>query len=191
MMKFSQVEVEHLFKAWIAISLAFAILLSNGDIFSSIFTTMLIVSGFTVGLGFLLHELGHKFMAQRYNCFAEFRAFNGMLILAIAMSFIGFVFAAPGAVMINGYINKEKNGKISVAGPAVNLMLGVIFLALILFGFVNLFTQYGLLINAWLAAFNMIPFMNLDGKKILNWSKPVYYSVLGSAAALLLASGFV
>lgn len=190
-MKFSNVEIEHLLKAWVAISLAFAILLSKGDVFSSTFTTMLLVSGFTVGLGFLLHELGHKFVAQRYKCFAEFRAFNGMLVLAVAMSFVGFIFAAPGAVMINGYVNKERNGKISVAGPAVNLGLGVIFLALMLAGFVNLFTQYGLMINAWLAAFNMIPFMNLDGKKILNWSKPVYFSVLGGAIALLLASGFV
>jgi len=187
-MKFSQIEIEHLLKAWVAISLAFAIILSKGDVFSSVFTTMLIVSGFTVGLGFLLHELGHKFVAQRYRCFAEFRAFNGMLILAVAMSFLGFVFAAPGAVMINGYVNKERNGKISVAGPAVNLGLALIFLALILTGFVNLFTQYGLLINAWLAAFNMIPFMNLDGKKILNWNKLVYYIVLTISVGLLIIS---
>jgi Zn-dependent protease len=191
-MKFSNIEIEHLLKAWIAISLAFAIILTPGrNVTNPVFTTMLLVSGFTVGLGFLLHELGHKFMAQKYHCFAEFRAFNAMLVLAIAMSFTGFIFAAPGAVMINGYVNKERNGKISVAGPAVNLILGVLFLILLLLGFVNIFTEYGLLINAWLAAFNMIPFMNLDGKKILNWSKPVYFSVLGGAVALLLASGFV
>ena len=190
-MKFSQVEIEHLLKAWVAISLAFAIILSNGDIFSSMFTGMLLVSGFTVGLGFLLHELAHKYVAQKYNCFAEFRSFNFMLVLAVAMSFLGFVFAAPGAVMINGYVNKERNGKISVAGPVMNIILGVLFLGLILSGFVNLFTSYGLLINGWLAAFNMIPFLNFDGKKILNWSKPVYFSVLCGALALVLAYSFV
>ncbi len=190
-MKFSDVEIEHLMKAWVAISLAFAILLSNGNVFSNEFGIMLLVSGFTVGLGFLLHELGHKYVAQKYHCYAEFRAFNGMLILAVAMSFLGFIFAAPGAVMINGYVNREKNGKISVAGPLVNLVLAAAFLGLTLIGFVNIFTQYGLLINAWLAAFNMIPFWNLDGKKILRWDKRVYFSVLFGAIALLLASGFI
>ena len=190
-MKFSQVEIEHLLKAWLAISLAFAILLSNGNVFSEGFGTMLLVSGFTVGLGFLLHELGHKYVAQKYHCFAEFRAFTPMLLLAIGMSFLGFIFAAPGAVMINGHVNREKNGKISVAGPLVNIILAVVFLGLTIIGFVNIFTQYGLLINAWLAAFNMIPFWNLDGKKILRWNKKVYFSVLFGAIALLLASGFV
>ena len=107
------------------------------------------------------------------------------------MSFLGFIFAAPGAVMINGHVNRERNGKISVAGPLVNIVLAVIFLGLTLIGFVNMFTQYGLLINAWLAAFNMIPFWNLDGKKILRWDKKVYFSVLFGAVALLLVSGFV
>jgi len=190
-MKFSQIEIEHLLKAWLAISLAFAIILSGGEIFSSVFTGMLLVSGFTVGLGFLLHELAHKYVAQKYHCFAEFRSFNFMLILAVAMSFLGFVFAAPGAVMINGYVNKERNGKISVAGPVMNVILGILFLGLILSGFVNIFTQYGLLINGWLAAFNMIPFLNFDGKKILNWNKLVYFSVLGLSLALLFAYGLL
>jgi Zn-dependent protease len=190
-MKFSETEIEHLMKAWLAITLAFAILLSNGNIFSSDFGIMLLVSGFTVGLGFLLHELGHKYVAQKYHCYAEFRAFNGMLVLAVAMSFLGFIFAAPGAVMINGHVNRERNGKISVAGPLVNVGLAVIFLGLTLIGFVNMFTQYGLLINAWLATFNMIPFWNLDGKKILRWNKKVYFSVLVGGIALLLSSGFI
>ena len=187
-MNFSDTEIEHLTKAWIAISLAFAILLSNGNIFSSDFGIMLLVSGFTVLLGFVLHELGHKYVAQRYNCFAEFRAFNGMLILAILMSFLGFIFAAPGAVMINGYVNREKNGKISAAGPIINLGLAVIFIGLILIGFVNMFTHYGLLINSWLATFNMIPFWNLDGKKILRWNKVVYFSMLGLGITFLILS---
>ena len=187
-MNFSDTEIEHLIKAWIAISLAFAILLSGRDIFSSDFGLMLLVSGFTVGLGFVLHELGHKYVAQRYNCLAEFRAFNGMLVLAILMSFLGFIFAAPGAVMINGYVNREKNGKISAAGPIVNLGLAVIFIGLILVGFVNMFTHYGLLINSWLATFNLIPFWNLDGKKILRWNKVVYFSMLGLRIVFLILS---
>ena len=191
MMRFSETEIEHLTKAWVAISLAFAILLSGGDILSSKFTTLLIVSGLTVGLGFLFHELGHKFVAQKYGCYAEFRASNGMLILAILMSFIGFIFAAPGAVMIAGRVTKERNGKISLAGPAVNLVLAIVFLGLILIGFFPEYTGYGLIINAWLAAFNMIPFGNFDGIKILRWSKPAYFVTLAVAVALLVVGNIV
>lgn len=188
-MKFSETEIEHLLKAWVAITLAFAILFSEGDVFSSTFTYYLLLSGFTVGIGFLLHEMGHKYMAQKYNCFAEFRAFNTMLVLAILMSFFGFIFAAPGAVMIQGYVNKERNGKISLAGPAVNIILGIIFLGLLLLGVYPEIMGLGLMINTLLAGFNMIPFLNFDGKKILAWNKTVYFVTLGFVVALMIARG--
>ncbi len=189
-MKFSQIELTDLLKSWIAISIAFAIILSE-DIFSASFSKSLLVAAFTVGVAFLLHEIGHKYMAQKYHYWAEFRAFNGMLILAIVMSFFGFIFAAPGAVMIQGYyITKEKNGKISAAGPIINLILGIIFIILLFLGINNLFTSYGALINAWIALFNMIPLANFDGKKILAWDKKVYFSMLILGFVLLFLSGF-
>lgn len=181
-MKFSNKEVRDLVKAWFAISLAFAIVLS-GDIFSNTFMFTFLLSGLTVGVGFLLHELAHKLVAQNYGCWAEFRAFNSMLIFAVAISFLGFVFAAPGAVMINGYVNLNKNGKISLAGPLTNLVLALLFLPAMLFpiSFVQQIGQYGFFINSWLALFNMIPIMGLDGSKILAWNKGIYFSVLAVA----------
>src|SRR3989338_1601527 len=110
----SEAELKDLLKAWIAISVAFAIGLS-GSVLSSGFYTKFVIASLTVGIGFLLHEIGHTIVAQRYGCFAEFRSFDSMLILAIAMSFFGFIFAAPGAVMISGRVNSAKNGKISAA----------------------------------------------------------------------------
>ena len=122
----SETEIKDLAKAWIAISIAFALVLRH-DI-GLAFYQVLLISSITVGMGFLLHELGHKFVAQRYGCFAEFRSFDRMLLLAVIMSFFGFVFAAPGAVMIAGKVDTRKNGIISVAGPVVNLILAVAFL---------------------------------------------------------------
>lgn len=176
----SELEIRDLIKAWIAISIAFAIVM-RGSIVASNFYTSFIVASLTVGVGFLLHELGHKFVAQHYGCFAEFRAFNQFLILAILMSFFGFVFAAPGAVMISGPVGIRRNGKISVAGPAVNLVLALMFLSILLIpptGIIKIIAVYGFLINSWLALFNMIPFGNLDGAKILRWNKPVYVTVV-------------
>lgn len=166
----SKKEIVDITKAWIAITIAFAIVLRSGIGF----VESLLVSAVAVGLGFLLHELGHKIVAQYYRCFAEFRSFDSMLLLAIAMSFFGFVFAAPGAVMIHGYVNKERNGKISIAGPAINIALALIFLMLSFIFGSNVVLMYGFRINVWLALFNMIPFLNFDGSKIFRWNKKIY-----------------
>jgi Zn-dependent protease len=181
-MNFSEKEIFDLVKAWIAISIAFGIYIAKDNLvslFSPEFSTYLLIAAFTVGIGFLLHELGHKFMAQKYKFLAEFRSYDPMLILAILISFLGVIFIAPGAVMIHGYyMTKEKNGKISAAGPIVNLALAFIFLALFFLGIDNLFIYYGAFINSLIALFNMIPLGPLDGKKIIKWSKPIYYSML-------------
>ena len=160
-----------------AISLAFAILSTHQiDIKSFIYN--FIISSFTVGIAFLLHELGHKYLAQKYNCWAEFHSFDLMLVLAIIMSFFGFIFAAPGAVMISGNLTKNKNGKISAMGPLINILLALVFLALYYMGIFKGISLYGFYINSLLALFNMIPFWEFDGAKILKWNKLVYASMM-------------
>ncbi len=188
----SDIELRDLLKAWIAIALAFAIVMRGYQDFT--FYQVFILSAITVGTGFLLHELAHKFVAQRYGCFAEFRSFDPMLLLAIGMSFFGLVFAAPGAVMIHGRVDVRRNGIISVAGPVTNLILAVIFIGLyFLFpdGLIASIALYGFYINSWLALFNMIPVWNFDGAKILPWSKPVYFSVVAIALAFMFMQNFL
>ena len=189
----SEIEIKDLIKAWIAISIAFAILI-GGTIFSIKFYYSFIIASLTVGIGFLFHELGHKLVAQRYGCFAEFRAFNQMLILAILMSFFGFVLAAPGAVMISGPVGRRRNGKISLAGPAVNLVLAILFLGFLLSnpaGIIKTIAFYGFLVNTWLALFNMIPFGNFDGAKILRWNKFVYGIFVFIVLVLMFMQSFI
>ena len=190
---FSEKEIKDILKAWIAISIAFGIALS-ANVFSSQFYSKFILAALTVGIGFLLHELGHKIVAQKYGCFAEFRSFDNMLLLAIAMSFFGFIFAAPGAVMISGRIDKRKNGIISAAGPAVNIVLALIFLGLVFSHPQNLFKEaalYGFVINSWLALFNMIPFGFFDGSKIFRWNKIVYFVMTIFAGSLMILQNFI
>jgi len=189
----SETELKDILKAWLLVSVAFAVVLSK-TILSSDFYAKFVMASLTVGIGFLFHELGHKIVAQKYGCFAEFRSFDGMLLLAVAMSFFGFVFAAPGAVMISGRVNKSRNGKISAAGPVVNIVLSLFFLGLTVIQLpksLQPIAYYGFLINSWLALFNMIPFRLFDGYKILKWSKLAYGSIAGAALLLMLASNFI
>lgn len=189
-LRFSEEEATDLMYAWVAISFAFAVVLSGGLKggyvgWNIIFLQNLIIAGVAVGSGFLLHELAHKIVAQKYGCWAEFRKFDLGLILAVAMSFFGFIFAAPGAVMIGGFISREQNGKISAVGPATNLMLAGLFLGLLIVlsqtGILPVFLMklfsYGFYINAWLALFNMLPITPLDGVKVMSWSLPVWIAI--------------
>ena len=179
--KTSKIELRDIAKAWIVLSLAFACIYAGANfldgtiskIFSTQFIFLFLISLFTAGLGFLLHELAHKFVAQRYGCVAEFRAWDQFLFLALGMAaFIGFLFAAPGAVMISGMITRRENGIVSVAGPATNYVLGLLFLGLtfLIPAFESIFL-IGFSINMMLGLFNMIPFGPLDGLKVFYWNK--------------------
>jgi len=191
--RFSKIEIKHLFWAWLAISVAFANVL-KGRYYPD-FLGSFIISSIAVGTGFLFHEMSHKFVAQKYGIVAEFRAFFPMLLLAVILSFTGIVFAAPGAVMIMGRPNKKQNGLISIAGPATNIVLALIFFSLL---FLNWQSQllisvlfYGFIINIWLALFNLLPFAIFDGKKVFDWNKAVWAVAVVICLTLFLMQGFV
>lgn len=188
-LSWSAIELRDLVKAWLVISLAFAIVLV-GFSFSFKFLMGVLLAGFTVGTAFLLHELGHKVVAQRYGCFAEFRSFDQMLLLCLAMSFFGFVFAAPGAVMIAGNVSRERNGRISAAGPLVNIILAFLFL-LAFFVMPSLVFKYGMLINAWLAIFNLLPVWMFDGAKVWRWSKAVFCVMMAVSIGFLIVANVI
>jgi Zn-dependent protease len=196
-MRFSQREIKDLFYAWLLISFAFAILFSGGlkSVFSVGFVIALGISALTAGIGFLLHELMHKYVAQGYGLFAEFKAFYKMLWLAVAFSLFGFIIAAPGAVYIRGRITSERNGKISLAGPLTNIVLAILFLVPLLVsdytGLLGLFFEFGFRINSLLALFNMIPVMPFDGAKVIAWNKSIYYTTVIVAGLMFIGSFIV
>jgi Zn-dependent protease len=186
--QFDRREVIDLAAAWVALGLAFTLFIGiEGTIQSGVDISglgrLFAISMLTVGTGFLLHELAHKVVAIRFGQVAAFRADYGMLGIAIASALAGFLFAVPGAVYHRGRITEKQNGLISVAGPVTNLALAAIFLPIFLVGpgIVGEIGRWGLLVNVFLAAFNMIPVGPLDGKSVMTWSKPVFALVLGVA----------
>lgn len=189
----SRTELIDLIKAWVALSVAFAILL-GGSLFSFEFITFFTISSLSVGFGFIAHEMAHKIVAQKYGCQAEFRAWDKMLILAVIMSFFGFIIAAPGAVMISGPVGRKRNGKISAAGAIANLIIAAMFLSLLLTGVGGILlpiARYGFMINTWLALFNMLPFGMFDGKKVLKWNKAVYFTMVAVSLIFLSFNGII
>jgi Zn-dependent protease len=88
-----------------------------------------------IGAGFVLHELAHKAVSQRYGCWAEFRIWTPGLVIAIAtgiLSFGTFLFFAPGAVhtLPTRELTEKEKGFISAAGPVANIGLALVFLCL-------------------------------------------------------------
>ena len=179
-LQFSEEEKKNLFMAIGALTLAFTLLLAGGEL--PIYT-VIALSFVAVVTGFLLHEMGHKIVAQRYGCWAEFRAWPMGLLLAVVSGLFGFLFAAPGAVYIRGYLSKEENGKVSAAGPAMNITVASILLP-ILFFIPGILIEINYLIwmicylNVFIGGFNMIPFPPLDGSKIIKWNPGVWVGML-------------
>ncbi|MFZ3168840.1 MAG: site-2 protease family protein [Candidatus Methanoperedens sp.] len=196
----SNTEIIHIIISWLAISYAFAILLlwsksgtrpSSEELFNGIFNP-LVISLFTVGISFIIHEMSHKIVAQRFGSWAEFRMSPIMLLLMLVLVYqFGILFAAPGAVMIyGGNVGRRENGRISLAGPLSNLLLGMAFFLLLSEqGILYEIGRYGVIVNIILALFNMIPFGIFDGRKVWDWNKPVYILVV--TATLLLLYFFV
>ena len=180
--------------AWLALSLAFTLMMVWGEKLSiDIIGIYFIISLLTAGVGFIVHEMAHKFTAMRYGFWAEFQMSSMMLVVAVAMAAIaGIVFAAPGATVIYGnYISKDENGKISLAGPLSNLILVIPFAAVLFAGIttgaaiLSIIGLEGIRVNAMLAAFNLLPIGPLDGAKILKWNPVVFAGMILVAFGLL------
>jgi Zn-dependent protease len=142
----------------------------------------------TVGVGFVAHELAHRFVAKHYGAVAFFKAWPEGLLLMFAMAFITggqFLFAAPGAVYIySNNLSRRENGIISISGALMNCLLAVLFLFIGLAiglkgtpGALDLaasFISFGTFTNFYLAFFNMIPIPPLDGSKVIAWNFEVW-----------------
>lgn len=200
MMRFSSTEKRDLIKAWVVISLAVSIASLGLEGISALGLPLLlrivVANGLTVGVALLAHEvMGHKFLAQQYyRLFAEFRADDLFLLFALLTSFSGFVFVAPGAVVIAGVTRIDTFGKIAAAGPLVNIVLAIVFGALYHAGIDLVLPLYqnqgldlvlrGYQINSWFALFNMLPLSVWDGAKVMAWDRKVWFALTALAALL-------
>lgn len=194
-MKIDVKEIVHLVASLVVLTVAFA--------YPSTDSTFLTIIALSVGSGFILHELGHKFTAQRYGYTAVYEASPMGLLFAIFLKLVtGVVFAAPGAVMIRkrqSYYSTDderhydmltqsrETWKIALAGPLINVALAIVFMGIMFLSdsaLMQTMGRYGAYVNVFLAGFNMIPFGPLDGAKVFKHS-PAMWGFVGLPLVLM------
>lgn len=161
----------------------------------------------------IIHEFAHGYVAYRMGdqtAYLQGRLtlnplahidWMGTVIVPVVCYVMGFpLFGWAKPVPVNPFnlpSPKKDMGKVAIAGPAANLLLaficaGIIKLLLIFQGnfseqtLLNCFhiLQYGLFVNIFLAVFNLIPIIPLDGGRIVSALLPLraamrYEQVLG------------
>ncbi len=148
--------------------------------------------GLAVAPAFILHELGHKYMAMHYGRYARFSIIKNFALLTFFMGFLPFFIGTPGATMILGRPpSKRENGLFSIAGPSVNFTLALVFLLIFPIArtgpeFFAVFVDISIFVNIILGLFNLLPFSIIDGKKIWTWSRPIWFTAVGLFMLLLL-----
>lgn len=198
--KFSRVENNHILISIVVLTFVLALLFTRNNLFYGltegfkldIFPYWLMVSFFGVVTAFFFHEMSHKFMAQKYGLWSEFRMYPRGLLFALLLGImLPFVFAAPGAVMFRGGSRYFETGRIAMAGPLSNLIIAAITLMLyrvlffenIVIGSIICFVCF---INALFATFNLLPFGPLDGTKIISWNPTIWIIMLILSAVVLM-----
>ena len=168
---FSDKELRDLVIAIIALAVIFSF-----PNFMDLFLLSLIIIFFS----YVIHEMGHKFVAKRLGCVATFRIwptgiFVGLMSMLFKLVGGGIVFVAPGFVEIMPYsfgrwgfkvvrLTPKDFGLIALAGVGINVFFAVFF-KMFPGGIFETLSDY----NGLLALFNLIPVPPLDGSKIFLW----------------------
>jgi len=209
--QFSSGEILSIIVAWIVLSVAITYQNIIGSITGAGSVDTVIAGFVATATGFILHEMGHKYVAIRRGYLAHFRLWIWGLVLTISIVTLsggGLVFGAPGAVYIApaaaqfyGYDSgrgnvdpEEDNMLISAAGPGINLAFAIGFLVLWLAvpaGFLSTVAVYGLLLNVGLGSSNMLPVSLLDGAKIFRKSIPIGLGIAIPLWAMFIIFNFV
>ena len=138
-------------------------------------------------LSFIGHEMAHKFTAQHYGMWSEFR----MNAMGYYLSAIAILFSVPifgtGTVYTSGTSNRDHDAKANLAGPLSNFIFASLLVVVAIFATIILssatlsnvlfLVQYGIIINGILGLFNMIPFRPFDGATVKDWNISVWITL--------------
>jgi Zn-dependent protease len=194
--RFSSTEIRDLIIASILVILVGISIFGNSQGIIIAFTNVILY--LNIGLGwlvigtigmflasFMAHEMAHKFVAQHYGMWSEFRMTSmGYYLSAMAILFSLPIFGT-GVVYTSGTTNTEHNGKSNLAGPLTNFVIAAVLAIISILMFVagvplfplGMLLQYGVQLNAFLGLFNMIPIQPFDGATVRHWNSRVWIAV--------------
>lgn len=138
---------------------------------------------------FLFHELAHKVAAQYLGYTAKFRLSN----VGLALTLLSAIPQMPIRIVMPGYVeifsyypSRRTMGLVALAGPLTNF---IVCLALMLSPF-PILTALAVKLNALVAFFNLIPLGELDGRKVMSWSWPLWLAMISASLILYYLVGF-
>ena len=154
-----------------------------------------------VTLSFVLHELMHKFVAQRFGAIAAFRRSDNGIMITLVTSLFGFLVGLPGATVIYApHFTRKEDGYVSLAGPLANFVVFAVFFTAgsLLFphfsnnvmnvlsttrlsagAYLQAALGFTVFISIYLAFFNMLPIFPLDGSKVFAWDLRIWLAAFG------------
>lgn len=187
-------EFRDIMVAILVLSLVFSIA-SGGVNFANSF----IVYFAAVLLAFIIHESAHKIVAKRYSLASVYKIWPLGVVLALVLSLVGFVFAAPGSAGI--FLRKfgswkklydrfggqkgvtiREIGIAAAAGPIANIVA-----AFLLVPVDSLLATKFVFVSAYVALFNLIPIQPLDGARVFTWKSWFWFLLIFIAGILLLS----
>lgn len=192
-------EIKNIALADVVLTLAFSLTVAGGIFsigsgpgFVASFVGFLPIAFMAVTLNFVIHELMHKFTAQRYGAVAAFRTSRNGLLITLVTGAFGFLIGVPGATWIFAHnFTKKENGIVSLAGPMTNFIVFAVFVALLYTlnpapqSYLQTAIQFTMFISLLLAFFNMLPVYPLDGSKVLAWNAVVYLATMAVLFGLI------
>ena len=200
----SRTELIHIAIAFVVLTVDLVIILSGRGLLeggtvsglvapiSAYFVLLALAAALT---GFIAHEMAHKFVARRLGYWAEFRMWPMGLLLSLVTSAGGFLFAAPGATMVEGMDPRDLQrwGQTGLAGPVSNLLFASAFYIASMLTFRVGPGVFGALlflalINSLFATFNLLPVGLLDGAKVFRWGAGRWAAAFAVSSAFLVLS---
>lgn len=147
---------------------------------------MIIAAGLTA----VVHEIAHKVLALKYKTETEYKFWGVGTLTLIATTLLNQPFSQPARTIINkaDSMNSKDIGIVSLSGPAVSLLLSILFLLVFYYGqgFSDL-GKYGFSISMLACVYSLMPFKPMEGQRVYAWNKWLWALVFIPSLILYLA----
>jgi Zn-dependent protease len=167
-----------------------------------------VITMLLVALAMLVHELAHRTIAIWLGYRSQYKVWLLGLVIGLVVAFVSngyLLFIAAGTLVIThlevhrlgkGYYatNMKHLGWIAMSGPIANMLFAVVLKSIYLATSSPL-VHKAMLINIWIALFDMLPIPPFNGSRTFFGSRFIYVFVVGAligcAIMLTYLSGIV